>query len=126
MTRLMIGLCAVGILAGGLFAVNAQEKEEEKITIKKVMQTAHKGGLLKKVTGGEASDEEKAQLLKLYKGLAAAKPPKGGEESWKAKTKDLVDAAQASVDDKDNAKALLTKAANCMACHKEHRPPPAN
>jgi surface antigen len=123
-TRLMIAVCAVGILAGGLFAVSstAEEKEAEKITNKQVMQKCMKGGLCKKVGGGEASDEEKAELLKMFKALAANKPPKGEEASWKAKTKALVDGAQAAVDGKENAGALLMKAANCKACHDAHRP----
>ena len=123
--RLVIALCAVGIFASGLYVVNAQEKkEEEKVTIKQVMQKAHKAGLLKDlVVKGMATDEQKAELLKLYKGLAANKPPKGEQESWNAKTKARVDAAQAAVDGKENASMLLMKASNCAACHSVHKPP---
>ncbi len=123
--RLVMALCAVGICVGG-FAVNstAQEKEEEKIPIKQVMQKAHKAGLLKDlVVKGDATDAQKAELLKLYKALAANKPPKGAEDSWKTKTTALVDAAQAAVDGKENAAMLLTKASNCKACHDAHKPP---
>jgi hypothetical protein len=59
----------------------------------------------------------------LYKALAANKPPKGEQASWNAKTKVLVDAAQAAVDGKEDAGAQLMKAANCKACHDAHRPP---
>ena len=123
--RLVMALCAVGICVGG-FAVTskAQEKEEEKIPIKQVMQKAHKPNTLKdKVVKGQASEAEKAELLKLYKALAANKPPKGEQASWNAKTKVLVDAAQAAVDGKEDAGAQLMKAANCKACHDAHRPP---
>ena len=124
--RLVIALCAVGIVASGLFVVNAQEKEAEKIPIKQVMQKAHKAGLLKDlVVKGAASDEQKAELLKLYKGLAANKPPKGDQKSWDEKTKALVEAAQAAVDGKENAGQLLMKASNCKACHDAHKPPAA-
>jgi hypothetical protein len=126
MMRLVIALCAVGIGVGG-FAISSQgqeKKEEEKITIKQVMQKAHKAGLLKDlVVKGDATDEQKAELLKLYKGLAAAKPPKGAEDSWKTKTKALVDAAQAAVDGKEGAGQALAKASNCKACHDAHKPP---
>lgn len=126
MMRLVVALCAVGICVGG-FALSTQgqeKKDEEKVTIKQVMQKAHKAGLLKDlVVKGDATDEQKAELLKLYKGLAANKPPKGDAESWKTKTKALVDAAQAAVDGKDNAVQLLTKASNCKACHDAHKPP---
>lgn len=124
--RLTMTLCAVGICLGGFAVIsNGQEKkEDEKVTIKQVMQKAHKAGLLKDlVVKGNATDEQKAELLKLYKGLAANKPPKGAEESWKTKTKALVDAAQAAVDGKEGAAAMLTKASNCKACHDAHKPP---
>ena len=43
---------------------------------------------------GEASAEEKKQLVELYEALAANKPPKGDEASWKEKTAALVAAAK--------------------------------
>lgn len=124
MTRLVIALCAVGMCVGSVFAVNsaAEEKKAEKVPIKKVMAKAMKGGLCKKVAGGSADEKEKAQLLKLFKALAANKAPKGEEKSWKAKTKALVDGAQAAVDGKATAGAMLRKAANCKACHSVHKP----
>ena len=80
-----------------------------------------KGGLCKKVAGGKASDEEKAQLLTMFKALGAAKPKKGDAESWKTKTTALVAGAQAAVDGKKTAGGLLNKAANCKACHSVHK-----
>ena len=123
MKKLMSALLAVGMVVGGLAAWEAKAEEDaEKPNIKKVMQSCMKGGLCKKVADGKASEEEKAQLLVNFKSLAAAKPPKGEEASWNAKTKVLVEGAQAAVDGKENAGALLKKAANCMACHKAHKP----
>ncbi len=87
----------------------------DKITIKDVMKTAMKGGLCKKVASGKASDDEKKELIKLFTGLSMTTPPKGDEAAWKEKTKALLDAAKA-----DDGKAL-GKAANCAACHKEHK-----
>ncbi len=123
MTRLLIAVCAVGICVGGAFAVNtkAQDKKAEKIPIKKVMAKAMKGGLWKKVADGKASDEEKAELLTMFKALEADKPPKGGEKSWETKTKALVASAQAAVDGKADAGAMLMKASNCKACHSVHK-----
>ena len=123
MMRLVIALVAVGMCVGGVALSSAEEKEKE-ITIKEVMQKAHKAGLLKDlVVKGDATDEQKAELLRLYKGLAAAKPPKGDAESWKTKSKALVDAAQAAVDGKEGAGQMLMKASNCKACHDAHKPP---
>lgn len=88
---------------------------EPKYTIKEVMAKAHKEGLLKKVTGGTATDAEKKQLCELYEALAANKPPKGGEDAWKTKTDAIVAACKKG----DNA--ALARATNCMACHSAHR-----
>jgi hypothetical protein len=119
--RLVMALCAVGLCVGG-FAFQSQAADEaEKITNKQVMAKCMKGGLCAKVAKGEGSAEEKAELLKMFKALAANKPAKGDEASWKAKTKALVDGAQASVDGKDDAGAQLMKAANCKACHDVHK-----
>lgn len=87
-----------------------------KHTISDVMKTAMKGGLCAKVAGGKASDAEKAQLVELFTALAANKPPKGDEASWKEKTGALLTAAKAG----DGA--ALKKAANCGGCHGAHKP----
>jgi hypothetical protein len=79
------------------------------------MQKAMKGGLCAKVASGKASEAEQKQLVSLFEGLAKTDPPKGDAEAWKAKTKALLDAAKA------NDGAALKKAANCAACHKEHK-----
>ena len=86
-----------------------------KHTIGEVMKVAFKGGLCGKVAGGKASDAEKAQLVELFTSLAANKPPKGDEASWKEKTGALLAAAKAG----DGA--ALKKAANCAECHKAHK-----
>ena len=88
---------------------------KDKASIKDVMKKAMKGGLCGKVASGKANDEEKKLLISLFTDLAAAKPPKGEEDSWKEKTKALLDAAKA--DDS----AALKKAANCKECHSAHK-----
>jgi hypothetical protein len=99
------------VLAGS--PVDGQEKPKYKIA--EVMAKAMKGGLCGKVAKGEASAEEKETLIELFTALHANTPPKGAEDSWKMKTKALLDAAKAG----DGA--ALKKAANCAACHKEHK-----
>ena len=64
---------------------------------------------------GKASAEEKKELIALFTALSKNEPPKGDPESWKAKTKALLDAAKA-----DDG-AALKKAADCAACHGEHK-----
>ena len=100
---------------------DAQEAAKPKHTIKEVMKTAHKGGLMKKVAKGEASADEKKQLVELYESLAANKPPKGDDASWKEKTAALIAAAKDCAAGKDGAGEALTRAANCMACHSVHK-----
>jgi len=100
---------------------SAEEKKEKKASIKMVMKVAMKGGLAKKVASGNASAEEKKQLVALVTDLAAAKPPKGEADSWKAKTGALVEAATHAAEGKDGAGAALMKAMNCGACHKAHK-----
>ncbi len=102
--------------------VDEDDEEEPKYTISEVMKEAHKSGLLKKVTGGEASRGEKETLLELYQALAKNEPPKGEDKSWKEKTTAIVKAAQAVYDGDPDAEETLAKAVNCRACHTAHKP----
>jgi hypothetical protein len=111
----VFGLAALGY-------TTLAEEEKPKHTIKAVMKTCMKEGLCKKVADGKASADEKKQLAELFTALAANKPPKGGADSWKDKTGALVEASKEVVAGKEGAEAKLGKAANCMACHKEHKP----
>ena len=98
-----------------------QEQEEKKYTINEVMKLAHKDGLLKKVATGEASAEEKQQLVVLYKAMAVNKPPVGDEESWKERSGLLIKAAEAAAKGEEDASDRLLKASNCKACHDPHK-----
>ena len=99
----------------------------ETVTIAKIMQRAHKkpkeGGsmLLKKVAIGRATTQEKKALLKDYQALAKLKPAKGDLAGWQAKTKLLLDAANAALKGNQGADKQLQRAANCTACHNEHK-----
>jgi len=84
---------------------------EKEVTIKIVMQKAHKGGLLGKVLSGKATAEEKKELVNYYEAMVKLKPPQGEEAAWKEKTKALLAAA------KGEDTAALKKASNCGACH---------
>lgn len=97
------------------------EEEEKKYTNKEVMKLAHKDGLLKKVATHKASDKEKKQLVALYKAMAKNKPNHGDEESWKERTRMLVEAAEAAVKGEEDAGDQLLKASDCKACHNLHK-----
>ena len=122
MRKLLVAsvVMAFAFAALGL-ATRAEEKEKPKHTIKEVMKACMKDGLCGKVAGGKASADEKKTLVDCFEALAANKPPKGSADSWKEKTGALVDAAKAAAAGKDGADAKLKAAANCMACHKEHK-----
>jgi hypothetical protein len=113
-------------------AVRAQEPATEakpKYTIKEVMKGAHmpakegEKSLRDVVLGGKATPEQKAQLLDFYISLAENEPPKGDKEAWAKKTAPVVLGAAMIVVGRDNGDELLTKATNCAACHKDHKPP---
>ena len=108
------------ITIGAVGALSEARTADE--TIKKVMKAAmKKGGLMAKVATGKATTAQKKELLDLFEELSKATPPEGDETSWKAKTGALVTAAGLVVDDKPKATDQLKKAANCKACHDQHK-----
>jgi len=115
--RMLLVLGVVGLTAFG--ALGADQEN----TIKDVMKQAHdrQAELLGKVTGGNASKEEKEQLQKLYEDLAKNKPPKGAAQAWKSKTDAMVAAAKSVVKGDQGAEVKLKNTVNCMACHNAHR-----
>ena len=116
-------ILAAGALAFvALVGLNLRAADDPK-PIKEIMGKAHKDGLLKKVSSGKASDDEKKELLALYEDLAKNKPPMGDEADWKTKTEAMVKAAKAVVDTGDKkSQNALAKTVNCAACHKLHKP----
>ena len=92
-----------------------------KYSTKDVMKKAFKGGLLKKVAGGTASDEEKKELQSMLVSLSKNKPKKGEADSWKKLTGALVKAGDGAVKGDPKAGDMLKKAANCKACHNSHK-----
>ena len=113
-------LCAVGLVTIVCLNVNVQatppDDAEPKHTIKEVMQTMKKG-LLKKVASGNASAEEKMQLLDLYISLLENTPKKGDINSWHQKAGDAAKAAAKVVVGREGALKELQAATNCKACH---------
>ena len=128
-SRWTLSTCLVALLSVSVQVAGAQENstDEETLTISKIMKLTHKkpndGGamLLKKVAIGRATTKEKQTLLTHYQTLAKLKPAKGDLTEWQAKTKLLVDAAEAAVKGHVGADKQLQRAANCTACHNEHK-----
>ena len=120
--RKLLVVCLIMTFAWVVVAVTTRAQDKPKYTIKEVMKTAHKGGLTKKVAKGEASAEEKKQLVELYEALAANHPPMGDEASWKEKTAELVVAAKEAAEGKDGASDKLNAIfMKCAGCHMAHK-----
>ncbi len=118
-----LGLLFLTSVAVVPFALASSENEKEpKHSIKDVMKEAMKGGLLKKVSGGEATDEEKKELLDLFISMVESKPPKGEMESWHNLAGASALAAAKMVVGRDGAADDLKAATNCKACHSQHKP----
>ncbi len=113
--------CTIAAVLICLPAWAADEDDKPKYEIKQIMKEAFKGPLLKKVASGDASEEETEKLHEMLVALSKNTPKKGDAESWKKFTSELVKAGKAAVEGKEDAGTMLKKAANCKACHKEHK-----
>jgi len=123
MKNLIAWSAALAFVCSTAFVLSAHA-QEAKFKIKEVMAKCMKPGgpeLCKKVAGGGATAEEKKELVEMFTALAANKPPKGEEASWKEFTGALLSAAKEAHEGKDGAGDKLKKAANCAGCHKAHR-----
>lgn len=113
----------LGLMATMTRADDAEEGAKPKHTIKEVMKQQKKGGLLPKVLSGEASDDEKKQLLDMYISMLEAKPPKGEMGSWQKLAGASALAAAKVVVGREGALDELKKSGGaCAACHKAHKP----
>lgn len=108
-------------IASLAFADDDSDKPKTKYTIKEVMKNAHKDGLLKKVAGGDATQEEKVMLLDNYIALVENTPEKGDANSWQKLSGSAALAAAKVVVGRDGAVEELKVATNCKACHSVHK-----
>ena len=120
---IVAGLIAVAAVWQSIAWAQNAEAAKPKHTIKEVMEKAHKEGLLKKVAGGDASAEEKAQLLDLYVSMAECEPPRGDAAAYHKLATDAVMGAARVVVGREGAEGQLQRAVNCQNCHQAHRPP---
>jgi hypothetical protein len=129
MRALILGCCAVAALVVSTtlavaWAAEGEGAAQPKHTIKEVMKNANAGGaksLLKKVTSGKATQEERLVLLDHYISLVENKPPKGDMDSWQTLAGRAALAAAKVAVGRDGATAELDTATNCKACHSVHK-----
>ncbi|MBI1246532.1 hypothetical protein GC197_01660 [bacterium] len=113
-----MGLLAVMVLGG---VAMADKGKDSKYDTEEIMKKGFKGGLVAKVIKGEASEEDQKLVIAMLESLAHNKPHKGSEEDWKKRTTALLEAAKGTVEGKEGAASKLKEAANCKACHKDHK-----
>jgi surface antigen len=119
-SRIITASLAATILTLGLVGT-AGADSKPKYTIKQIMKDGLKGGLAKKVIGGNASEKEKIQLLDYAIALYETPPKKGDPASWTKLTGNLVAAAAKVAIDPKADTAALGKALDCKACHNKHK-----
>jgi hypothetical protein len=120
--NLSAGLLGVGLLTGSLVGlVRADEPATTKHTIKEAMKAGHKGGLLKKILDGEATQEEKQLMLDFYISMVESKPEKGELSSWHLLAGNGALAAAKVVVGREDGIESLKAATNCKACHDVHK-----
>lgn len=121
-TRTLPALLTVAAIAVST-AVIADENHE---TIEKVMEEGLKGddSPLAKVLDGAASKKEITDLAALIKTMHGTKAPKGDQAAYEEKVTELIAAMDAVAGEEAGSKAIgrLEKAANCKACHTDHKP----
>src|SRR5262245_37176211 len=116
---------------------DSQAQDKPDFTIKQVMAKAHKGGdallskLGKQLNSADIPwkevDEEAEELVKLGKALAANKPKKGDEASWKEQTAKYTDNAKAlekaahKMDKNAAQTSFKSLKGSCKACHDNHK-----
>jgi len=115
MKRYSPAILALICISGIALASNLVPKKE----IKEVMKAGFAGNtsLCKKITSGEASDDEKKQFLDLLIDLVENNAPKGDETEWKMQSGIALVAAAKVVTGREGALEELTAAVNCKACH---------
>lgn len=107
----------------GLRAADAKPK----YTIEEAMEKFHKAPkgtdpVCKKVSNGQGSKQDIANLLDAYVSMAAQKPPQGSEAVWKEKTAALVAAMKSIQKGEADGLEKYKAAVNCKSCHDEFRP----
>ncbi len=118
MRRTWVSLVALLAIVGTTLGFVA---EDSKYTTKEVMNKAHKGGLLKKVMDGKATDADKAKLVEYYEALPHNPAGKGDEAAYKKMCEAMVTAAKAAQKNENGWKIKLQKATNCKACHDTYK-----
>ncbi len=110
------------LLAGFGFAPLDEPSSPDDVAIKDVMQQVMKGGMLKKVMSGNASDEEKLIVLDMFISLSESEALQGDADEWKDQTGAVMTSYAKFLVGREGADEALKAATNCKACHDKFKP----
>jgi hypothetical protein len=121
--------CAVWMLAAPAVGKPRELPDEAKGSINQIMKHAHltprnrgtRDNLDNKVLDGKATEDEKKDLLELYKALRKHRPPKGKGEEWDRRVDELVASLKAVYAKEKGATERFLEAKDCKSCHNAHR-----
>ncbi len=122
MRKSILTVAGAALLTAGFLSLHAADKPKH--SIKEVMEQGFKGktSAAARVGKGEDTKDDFKLLAELTRDLPLNTPEMGDAKAWKTKTTALAAAAKALADGKAGALEQWKEAANCKACHTDHKP----
>ncbi len=122
MRKSILTVAGAALLTAGFLSLHAADKPKH--SIKEVMEQGFKGktSAAARVGKGEGTKDDFKLLAELTRDLPLNTPEMGDAKAWKTKTTALAAAAKALADGKAGALEQWKEAANCKACHTDHKP----
>lgn len=122
MRKTILTVAGAALLSAGIFSLHAADKP--KLTIKEIMEQGFKGkeSAAARVGKGEGTKDDFKLLASLTHDLPLNSPEMGDAKSFKTKATAVAAAAKALADGKAGAIDQWKEAANCKACHTDHKP----
>ncbi len=122
MRKTILTVAGAAIVSAGFLTLHAAEKPKH--SIEEIMKQGFKGKMspASRVGKGEGTKDDFKLLAELTRDLPLNTPEMGDAASWKTKATALAAAGKALADGKPGALELWKEAANCKACHTDHKP----
>lgn len=110
------------LLSAGFLTLHSADKPKH--SIKEVMEQGFKGktSAAARVGKSEGTKDDFKLLAELTRDLPLNTPEMGDAKAWRSKAIALAAAAKALGDGKAGALEQWKEAANCKACHTDHKP----